>query len=336
MSKIDQTYHGLCETVFSQGREYLDTRRGAMRLQIPTYTITHLFKDGFPALSTKDLYWHGIKTELAWFLNGDNDIKFLRDRKVTIWDSDAYNYHVKHTEKPLSPEEFQLLGEGSVGQNYSRQWRAYAEQIDQITKLINEMRVNIMSSYLVVNAWNPTELDQTALAPCHYGFQVVGVPLTIEEKKEWVLKNKIVLNTTEAIEAAALEADTPTHGFMLSWDQRSSDVFLGIPFNIASYALMAKKLEMLTGHVALGIQGNLKCVHFYDNQYDAAKELLLRDPFKHENCELTYKNEPLIYAHNHTANIDEFMASIDPKDFILSGYTSDPAIKVKMLAPTSI
>ena len=207
--------------------------------------------------------------------------------------------HKKITENPLTQEEFNKLGSGSVGRNYSKQWRDF-NGIDQINNLVRDMKDDIMGSRLIVSAWNPRELELTALPPCHNYFQIVGVPLGYGR-----------------------------YGFELHWLQRSVDTFLGLPFNIASYALLAKILEKLTGYKAIGIEGNLKCVHLYDNQYEAAKLLLLRDINAHSNCDLE------IADFDNMKHIDTIFNELKISDFKLVGYSSDEEIKVEMLAPKS-
>lgn len=300
MAKIDREFAALCSKILNEGKEYENKNRGVKRLQIPSYTFRHEFKDGFPAITNKKLYWKGIVGELIWFLRGDNDVKYLNENGIKIWNKDAYNWHKKTAENVLSEEEFYKLGCGSVGQNYSAQWRRFNGKTDQIQDLINEMHKDIMSSRLKVNAWNPSEVDMTALPPCHSEFQIIGVPL--EDGK---------------------------FGFELHWNQRSCDVFLGIPFNIASYGLLAKIIEDLTGFKALAIEGTLKCVHFYDNQYEAVKQLLERNPDTHPNCELVMSKSD--YAR--PVNVDTVFNNYSIKDFKLKGYTSDDEIKVEMLAP---
>jgi thymidylate synthase len=303
MSKIDQEFAALCRKILTEGKEYENKNRGVKRLQIPSYTFRHEFADGFPAITNKKLYWKGIVGELIWFLRGDNNVKFLNDNGIKIWNKDAYNWY-KRTKRAdvltLSEEEFYKLGCGSVGQNYSVQWRNFNGKTDQIKDLIDQMHKDIMSSRLKVNAWNPTEVDMTALPPCHSEFQVIGVPL-----------------------------ENGKFGFELHWNQRSVDTFLGLPFNIASYGLLAKIIEDLTGYKALAIEGTLKCVHFYDNQYEAAKLLLERNPDTHPNCELQIKETD--YAR--PVNIDQVFANYSISDFKLLGYSSDEEIKVEMLAP---
>jgi len=299
MAIIDKKFADICKKILESGSEYENKRRGVKRLQIPSYTFRHDFKDGFPALTNKKLYWKGIVGELIWFLRSDNNVKYLNDNGITIWNADAYNWHKKITENPLTQEEFNKLGSGSVGRNYSKQWRDF-NGIDQIQNLVDDMKADIMGSRLIVSAWNPSELDQTALPPCHNYFQIVGVPLGYGR-----------------------------YGFELHWLQRSVDTFLGLPFNIASYALLAKILEKLTGYKAIGIEGNLKCVHLYDNQYEAAKLLLLRDINAHNNCDLEISDL------DNTKHIDKIFNELKISDFKLVGYSSDEEIKVDMIAPKS-
>jgi thymidylate synthase len=156
------------------------------------------------------------------------------------------------------------------------------------------MKADIMSTRLKVQAWNPLELDKTALPPCHSQFQIIGVPL----------------------------ADGK-YGFELHWYQRSNDVFLGNPYNFASYGALALILEKITGYKALAIQADMKCVHLYENQIEAAKEMITRDCLKFEKCELEIKD---------FKNFEDLL----PSDFKLVNYDSFQAIKVEMVAPTSI
>ncbi len=305
MAKIDEEFHALCNKILKEGKEYENKNRGVKRLQIPSYTFRHEFKDGFPAITNKKLFWKGIVGELIWFLRGDNDVKYLNENGIKIWNKDAYNWHCRHTSEPMPFEEFDKFGMGSVGRNYSCQWRDFNGNTDQIKNLIADMRKDIMSSRLKVNAWNPSEVEMTALPPCHSEFQVIGVPL--EDGK---------------------------FGFELHLSMRSVDVFLGFPFNIASYGLLAKIIEQLTGFEALAVENSMKCVHFYDNQYEAAKTLVSRDPTKHDNCVLRMPILDKYLPDEPNLDIDEVFDNYKISDFKLIGYTSDEEIKVEMLAPT--
>lgn len=318
MAKVDVEVHKIYKKIFSEGREYNNKNRGVKRLQIPSYTFRHSFKDGFPALTTKKLYFKSIIGELIWFLRGDNDIKYLVDNNIHIWDKDAANYD------PVNKR--------NVGRNYSVQWRDFNGKTDQIKELIEGMKRDIMSSRLKVSAWNPSELNDTALPPCHDSFQVIGVPLRLGERTDIALKRGISFNDLDIpfLEKELDRLNIPEFGFELHWNQRSVDSFLGLPFNIASYATLALILEKMTGYKALGIEGTLKCVHLYGNQYEVAKVQLSRDRFKYSKCELEL---PYI---DYSLPIDEVFNNLKIEDFKIKDYESYPPLTVEMLAPKTL
>ena len=150
-----------------------------------------------------------------------------------------------------------------------------------------------------------------ALPPCHYGFQVVVRPNP----------ERIGINNDDHFK------NIPKYGFELHWQQRSVDTFLGLPFNIASYATLALILEKITGHKALGIQGDLKKVHLYDNSLDAVKEQLKRDVDKYDKCELKMDILTEVQFQSDIKYINE----IEPGSFKLQNYESYPHIKCEML-----
>lgn len=296
MSKIDQTYFELCHRIFQEGKPYWNVNRQTTRLQIPSHTLRHSFADGFPAISVKKLYFKAVVAELIWFLRGDSNIEYLNKNGVDIWNKDAYNWYVKHGGS-LSFDVFNKRGVGSVGKNYGVQWRNYNGKVDQISTLIKKAKENIMSNRLRVTAWNPSELDKTALPPCHTDFQIIGVPF-----------------------------QDSSFGFELHWSQRSTDAFLGLPFDIVTFALLAKIIETQTGYKAIAIEGSLKCVHFYENQIVSAKKLLKRNPYRHPNCEISVPG----YVHN---SIDDLFKEYAIGNFRLLNYYSYEAMPVKMLSP---
>jgi len=298
MAEIDKEFKRVLKNILEKGKEYNNERRGVKRLQIPSCYIRHEFKDGFPLVSLKQTPFKNIVTELIWFLRGDTNIEYLNKNKNYIWNKDAYNWFKKFSNRNLNEEQFNERGVGSVGLNYSHQWRDFNGEIDQIDELIKGMKADIMSSRLIVTAWNPSELDKTALPPCHNFFQIVGVPLGNNE-----------------------------FGFELHFNMRSWDYFLGASYNIASYALLSLILENLTGYKAIAIEPFGHCVHLYDNSISESKELLTRDENKHGNCEVKIKKQ--------LNSIQDFY-TLEYEDFELIGYTSFDAIKVEMIAPKNI
>lgn len=348
MSKIDVEYHNLLNKILQEGYTYEDpNRKGISRIEIPSYTFRHEFKDGFPAISTKKLHYKNVVTELLWFLRGDTNIKYLVDNGCNIWNKDAYNYYLKlcklEDSKPWLDKEsfishidpnhpyFIDYHTGDLGKVYGHYWRDY-DGFDQIKDVIDKMINTPMSSEVILTARNPNDKDNQALPCCHYGFQIVMRPLTLKERGD--------LNTVNRLrsEQALNDLNIPKYGFELHWNQRSCDLFLGIPYNIASYATLALILEKITGHKALAIQGDLKKVHLYDNSLDAVKEQLSRDVNQYSKCEMTFHGEEGTTMFDHYK--DPFRKDIDlnrlfntfrPSTFRLYNYESYPAINVEML-----
>jgi thymidylate synthase len=287
---------------------------------------------------------------LIWFLRGDTNIKYLVDNGCNIWNKDAYNYYLKACEYCDLPElnikEFIIKVKegahtsfsdyeyyGDLGKVYGHYWRDY-DGFDQIEDIIDKMTNTPMSSEIIVTARNPNDKDNQALPCCHYGFQIVMRPLNYTERLNHARNIGLTCKTTSASKAYKewdaffLENNIPKYGFELHWNQRSVDTFLGLPYNIASYATLALILERMTGQKALGIQGDLKKVHLYDNSLDAVKEQLSRDVNKYDKCELDGDvfDKSIWYE-----SLDEILGYSHPLDFELQNYESYPAINVEML-----
>jgi thymidylate synthase len=331
MSKIDESYHELLNNILQNGYLYDDpNREKVQRLEIPSYTFKHKFSDGFPAITTKKLHYKNVVTELLWFLNGNTNIKYLVDNGCNIWNKDAYNYYLKNAPfrkhrlsfnefiidiktdpKTRKIPEFKNYGYvlGDLGPVYGRQWRNFSNE-DQIINLIKGLISKPLGTEHIVNSWNPGHLKIMALPPCHYGFQVVVKPLTPIEQTNIGYQHEFV------------------YGFELHWTQRSVDTFLGLPYNIASYATLALILEKITGYKALGIQGDLKKVHLYDNSLDAVKEQLSRDVKKYDKSNLLPFNSVIWNKYDNT---NELLHNLFIDEFKLENYESYPAINVEML-----
>lgn len=332
MSKIDINYHSLLKTILEKGYLYDDpNREGVKRLEIPSYTFRYEFKDGFPVISTKKLQYRQVVTELIWFLRGDTNIKYLVDNSCNIWNKDAYNYYCKifnneypHAlskifdittfiskikENKLDCQDLGIYKLGDLGPVYGHQWRNFNGE-NQILRLIKNLKEQPMATDHIVNSWNAGQLKDMALPPCHYGFQVVVRPLTPIKQANIGHKHNFV------------------YGFELHWSQRSVDTFLGLPYNIASYATLALILEKITGYKALGIQGDLKKVHLYDNSIDAVNEQLSRDVNKYKSGVF---DAPILDEIICDGDFDKFINKILPEDITIENYESYPHIKVEML-----
>lgn len=375
MAIIDKTFKDLVTKIIDSGYWYDDPyRKGVKRKELSTYTLKHDLTKEFPVITTKDLYWKGVVGELLWFLRGNTNIKYLVDNNINIWNKDAYNYYLKlfkeniyileknpkNDMNPVSLKDFIDMSTrnnykdyipnyifGDIGRVYGAQWRSFGkvENLyrgqDQISNLIKGMKERPLATDLLVTAWNPAELNNMALPPCHFGFQVVGQPLHLNRRfKIWFDNLKPNRDSVDAFDVLpSLEAShdyldfrgIPKYGFTLVWDQRSVDTFLGLPFNIASYGLLAHILGKVTNMIPLEIVGNLRNVHIYDNAIDAIQEQMDRDVDKYNNCNLNI-NETTERVLEGTKSLDEKLKFINISDFKLDGYESYPPLKVEMLA----
>jgi thymidylate synthase len=330
MNKLDKQYQDLLQTILDYGVEKKD-RTGTGTKSIFGYTIRHNMKDGFPVLTTKKMAWKTMVTELLWFLRGDTNIKFLVDNGCHIWDGDAYrNYcerqarqlikgctYQEFVEKIKTDDEFAKKW-GELGPVYGKQWRNWGKDfkqipnetgdgvyditttgIDQITNLINDLKTNPDSRRLMVTAWNPSDLPNQVLPPCHYGFQVYTRPITREEK---------IVNPGKY------------RAISLMWNQRSVDTFLGLPFNIASYGLLLTILAKEVNMIPDQLIGNLGDTHLYLNHIEQAKEQIGREPF-----ELPTLNQFPTYEGSRPS-IESYVVG----DFTLKDYQSHPSIKAPL------
>ena len=306
MSNIEKQYQGILRKLVLYGKEKGD-RTGTGTLSYFGDQIRHNMADGFPLLTTKKMAVKTMMTELKWFLKGDTNIKYLVDNNCHIWDGDAYkNYRNKFEPAPYqftpdtmeefinkikTDDEFAKQW-GELGPIYGKQWRnwesqkfnvakgeGYLLQIDQIAKLIVDLKKNPDSRRLMVSAWNVGEIEEVVLPPCHYGFQC------------YVSEGKL----------------------SLMWNQRSCDTFLGIPFNIASYATLLLLLCKETGLEAGELIGNLGDVHLYKNHVQQAKEQIVREPFPLPTIELS--------------NVDILNGEWD---YEVKGYEYHPTIKAPL------
>lgn len=342
MAEIDKKYRDLLREILAKGYRYEDpNRKGVSRVQINSHTIKHAFKDGFPAITTKKLAWKSVVGELLWILRGDDSIKYLIDNNIPIWNKDAYNFYVKSSLHPVTYDEF-VKGvklnkiSGSIGRGYGQQLRNY-QGVDQLKELVETLSINPMATKKTVTFWNPREKERTALTPCHWSFEALVRPLSENERKEQYrnLTGILYWGTLDDYKKAIakkehLRDDIPKYGLTIKWNQHSVDTFLGLPFNIASYALLCKILAYKCNMVPEGIEGNLSNVHIYENHLDQVKEQLSRDVTKYNKSWVEIS--PLAKAELDLVKIQYAVDNLEIDNFILRDYKSYPTIRAEMLA----
>lgn len=258
-------------------------RNGATRA---LFAIQMRFRmsDGFPAVTTKKLAFKAVKSELLWFLAmkdkeraSDEELKALNESERTIWTDNA------ESDYWMPKSQFK----GDLGRVYGIQWRNWQKPdgttVDQIAQLIENLQKKPNDRRHIVTAWNPGELDDMALPPCHMFFQC------------FVADGKLSLHMV----------------------QRSCDMFLGVPFNIASYSLLLHMLARATGLTPHETVLTLQDAHIYHEHFDAVKEQLSREPMK----------LPTLWLNPEKKDIDSYMMD----DIRLENYVSHPSIKAKMI-----
>ena len=317
MNNLDKQYTDLLQDILDNGVTKSD-RTGTGTLSVFGRQIRHKMSEGFPLLTTKKMPFRLIATELMWFLRGDTNIKYLVDNDCHIWDGDAYKRYSDHfigyedvPNKELFIEQIKTDDEfakkwGNLGPVYGKQWRSWkftdkftnGEQIayvngsiDQIVNLINDLKTNPDSRRLLVSAWNPADLQDQVLPPCHYGFQVYTRELSISERVNLFMQGKKVERFLEKITNKDLDnKNIPKRAISLMWNQRSVDTFLGLPFNIASYGLLLEILAREVNMVPDELIGNLGDTHLYLNHIEQAKEQIGRQMTWEEKIQWVIKN----------------------------------------------
>ena len=292
-------YLELLDTICREG-VVRDDRTGTGTKGVFGYQMRFNLSEGFPLLTTKRVFLKGVIHELLWFLKGDTNIKYLVENGVHIWDSDAYRYYnelcVKHGVLPVAMDTFlEAAGVespidgyrfGDLNNVYGYQWRSWPKpdggHIDQIAELIETIKHNPTSRRMIVSAWNVADVKQMALPPCHTMFQF------------FVAEGKLSCQLY----------------------QRSADTFLGVPFNIASYALLTMMLAKECGLEAGDFVHTLGDAHLYLNHLDQAAEQLSREP----------RALPRMWLNPEVKSIFDYTYD----DFRLEGYDPHPTIKAPL------
>lgn len=259
-------YLDLLDTVLRAGTDKGD-RTGTGTRSIFGYQMRFNLQDGFPLLTTKKLHTRSIIHELLWFLNGDTNVKYLHDNKVSIWDEWARE-------------------DGSLGPIYGYQWRHWDKKdggfVDQISDVVNQIKHNPNSRRMIVSAWNVAQIDEMALPPCHCLFQF------------YVANGRLSLQLY----------------------QRSADIFLGVPFNIASYSILLAMMAQVTGLECGDFVHTFGDAHLYNNHFEQAKLQLTREPLPLPTLKLNPDVKDIF--------------SFKYEDIVIENYQSHPHIKAEV------
>ena len=251
-----RAYLDIVEKILKEGKK-VETRTGIKAYTIAGAIFEHDMSEGFPLLTTKKVPLRLIASELEFFIKGITDKKWLQDKNNHIWDEWAKPQLAPYGHDEESKKK--MFEERDLGPIYGFQWRHFNapyesyttdytdKGVDQLKKIIETLKTNPRDRRMIVSAWNPQQFGEMALPPCHYAFQIT------------VIDGKL----------------------NLLWNQRSVDTMLGLPFNIASYALLLHLLAKESGLEEGKLVGFLADVHIYENHLDGAKEQLSRDPDKY-------------------------------------------------------
>ncbi len=283
-------YLDLLQDILDNGNDRTD-RTGIGTRSVFGRQIRFNLHDGFPAVTTKKLAWKGVVSELLFFLSGSTNEHRLAEIKN---DNTPYAELTNKQRRTIWTDNYENQGkalgytDGEMGPIYSKQYRCF-EGVDQVSNVIEQIKNNPDSRRLLVSAWNPKDIPSAVLPPCHvlYQFYVDDVNIS------------------------------------LMWYQRSVDTMLGLPFNIASYALLLHIVARMTNKIPHELIGSLGDTHIYTNHMEQVKEQLTRTPHKLP----TLRMPEIDYAN---MTIDEVLANIKTSDFVLENYECDGIIKAKM------
>lgn len=287
-------YLDMCRYILEHGEDRPD-RTGTGTRSVFGYQTRYDLREGFPLLTTKKVYLRPIAEELLWFIKGDTNIKYLVDRNVKIWNEWPYEDFKKSedfngetleefVEKIKNDDDF-AKKHGNLGPVYGAQWRNFNnEGTDQLMKLIDSLKNNPFSRRHIISAWNPSQVDEMALPPCHTLMQF------------YVSSDKKYLSC--------------------QLYQRSADTFLGVPFNIASYALLTCMLAQVCGYEPKEFIHTIGDAHIYKNHFDVVKTQIEREPLP----------LPRLVLNKDIDNLFDFKI----EDIKLEGYQSHGPLKGKV------
>lgn len=282
-----KTYLKLCEHVLEHGEDRGD-RTGTGTRSVFGYQMRFNLQEGFPLLTTKRVHFPSLAKELLWFISGDTNIQWLVQNKVRIWNEWPFELYTKSDdyqgesmkefiEKIANDDDF-AKKHGDLGPVYGKQWRDF-DGVDQLNEVIDQIKNNPNSRRIILSAWNPPQIKEMALPPCHAFMQFY----VSEDGK-----------------------------LSLQLYQRSADIFLGVPFNIASYALLLHMVAKITDLEVGDFVHTLGDAHIYSNHFDVINTQLQRET----------KALPKLVIHGNQKSIEDFKY----EDFEVIGYDPHPRL----------
>lgn len=286
----EQQYLNILENILKNG-DFKDDRTGVGTLSLSGQKMEFDISEKIPILTTKKVLWDKVLIELLWFVSGSTNIDVLKKQNVHFWDANT-------SREFLNNRNLDHLREGDIGAGYGHQWRHFDapylgcdhdytnEGIDQLKNVVHMLKNDPFSRRIFLSAWNPKQLHEMALPPCHLSFQCIVTEKNNEKYLDLILY------------------------------QRSGDMFLGVPFNITSYSILAYMLCHLTGMKPRKFIHFIGDAHVYKNHIDAVKTQLLRTPYEF----------PTLKFKRQINDIDDFKI----EDFEVNGYQHHPFIKAPM------
>jgi thymidylate synthase len=358
-------YLELAEAVKTRGTYKAPAREGMPgTTSLFGYQFRHDLSEGFPILTTKKISFKNVVNELLWFLRGDTNVRTLVKQGCDIWNEDAYSYYVKlcyraglPTDDLWSFAEFEAALKnqatrlvalppgyilGDCGKQYGwlwRNWEAITDDglgnsyplgekncgyIDQIKDLIDGLKNNPLGRRHIITAWNPATLNDMALNACHALVQFNCRPLSYKERVFIFEKNE-VRRVGPVDEDRLNKSGVPKFKLDCQMYQRSADLFLGVPYNISSYALLTHILCEICDMIPGEFIHTFGDVHIYDNHKEQIDEQLTREPIPLPALEIIAKGEG--WSKLTDVSLDLLINTLDYKGFKLNGYKSHPAIK---------
>ena len=354
MSHVDDVYLAVARRILTTGHEKSDRTGTGTTSAFGESMVFSLVAGEMPLLTTKKLHLRSIIHELIWFLRGDGNIQYLRDNKVGIWDAWAdengdlgpvYGVQWRHWNDTRIIDETERLAfaergftiEGEIVNHKTSTGKLVAtREIDQIKDVLNQLRTNPDSRRIILTAWNPSVIEEQALPPCHSFIQFYTHELDCTQRQVIALERikhemdaGFELNTMQHAMLNALQQDNldekllndlvPKRALSCHLYQRSGDFFLGVPFNIASYALLTHMIAACVGMEAFELVHTIGDAHLYSNHRDQINEQLSRH---------AKRGIPTVHFHRQVSDPGEFTFD----DIEIVGYDSHPPIS----APISV